>query len=80
MPEIKGTIIFAFSQEGDSFHVYYDEYLAQGPGFNRVAGAIFKLMQEYPELIEEILQAAVRASEDLSKPFNNILNESSSEN
>ena len=80
MPKIKGTIIFAFSQEGDNFHVYYDEYMAQGPGFNRVAGAIYKLMQECPELIEEILQAAVKASEELSVPFNNILNERPSEN
>lgn len=77
MPEIKGTIIFAFSQEGDDFHIYYDEYRAQGPGFNRVVGAIFKLMQEYPELIEDVLQAALKASEELSKPFNNILNERS---
>lgn len=80
MPEIKGEIIFAFSVEGEDFHIYYDELLAEGPGYNRVVGAIFKLMKEYPELIEQVLQAALKASEDLSIPFNNILNERPTEN
>ena len=80
MPELKGELIFAFSKEGEDYHVYYDEYLAQGPGFNRVVGAIFKLMEQYPELIEQVLQAAIKASENLSSPFDNILHERPSEN
>ena len=77
---IKGTIIFAFSVDGEMYHVYYDEDLAQGPGYNRVVGAIYKLMRENPDLIEEFLQAAVKASEELTQPFDNILNERPSEN
>lgn len=80
MPEIEGNIIFAFSKDGDAYHVYYDEDLAKGPGFNRVVGAIYRLMQQYPELVEEFLQASIKASENLSNPFNDILNERPSEN
>lgn len=80
MLEIEGEIIFAFSKDGESFHVYYDEALADGPGYNRLVGAIFRLMREYPELIEQVLQAALAASEDLSSPFNDILNERPTEN
>ncbi len=80
MPEIKGNIIFSFSEENGNYHIIYDEELAQGPGFNRFVGAIYKMMKEYPELIEEVLQAALKASEELSQPFNQILDERSPEN
>ena len=75
MPEVKGNIIFAFSEENGKYHIVYDEERAQGHGFNRLVAAIFKMMKEYPELVEEILQAALKASEDLSTPFKNILDE-----
>jgi len=77
--QINGTIIFAFSVDEEKYRVYYDEELAKGPGYNRVVGAIYKLMQENPELIEQFMQAAIKASEELSQPFNNILNERPSE-
>ena len=77
---INGKLIFAFSVDGDTYHVFYDEDLAQGPGYNRVVGAIYKLMKENPDLIEDFLQAAVQASEELSLPFENILHERPSEN
>ena len=77
---IDGTIIFSFSVDGEKYHIYYNEDLAQGPGYNRVVGAIYKLMKENPDLIEEFLQAAVKASEELSLPFDNILHERPSEN
>lgn len=80
MPELKGEIIFAFTHDEGGYHVYYDEVLASGPGYNRVAGAIYKLMQEYPELIDQVLQMSIKASEELSQPFNDILNERPSEN
>lgn len=80
MPEIQGNIIFSFSEENGNYHIIYDEKLAQGPGFNRLVGAIYKMMKEYPELIEEVLQAALKASEELSQPFNQILDERSPEN
>lgn len=80
MPDIKGNIIFAFSEENGKYHIVYDEDRARGPGFNRLVAALFKMMNEYPELVEEVLQAALKASEDLSKPFNNILNERPPEN
>lgn len=80
MPEIEGNLIFAFSEENGNYHIFYDEELAQGPGYNRLVGALFKMMKTYPELVEEVLQAALRASEDLSKPFNEILNERPSKN
>ena len=79
MPDIPGHIIFSFSEENGNYHIMYDEQRAQGPGFNRFVGAVFKMMKEYPELIEEVLQATLKASEDLSEPFNNILNEKPSE-
>lgn len=77
---IDGTIIFAFSVDGEKYRVYYNEELASGPGYNRVVGAIYKLMKENPDLIEDILQAAVKASEELTQPFDDILNERPSEN
>lgn len=80
MPEIKGNIIFSFSEENGKYHIVYDEELARGDGFNRFVGAVYKMMKEYPELVEEVLQAALKASEELSSPFNNILNERPSEN
>lgn len=80
MHKFKGEIIFAFSVEGEEYHIYYDELLAEGQECNRVVGAIYKLMQEYPELIEQVLQAALKASEELSIPFKNILNERPTEN
>ena len=75
MPDIKGNIIFSFSEENGIYHIIYDEELAKGDGFNRFVGAIYKMMREYPELIEEILQAATKAAEELNEPFNDILNE-----
>ena len=80
MPEIKGNVIFAFSEENGKYHIVYDEELANGPGFNRLVAALFKMMEVYPELVEEVLQAALKASENLSKPFNKILNERPPEN
>lgn len=77
---IDGTIIFAFSVDGDKYRVYYNEELAKGPGYNRVVVAIYKLMKENPDLIEDFIQAAVQASEELSLPFENILHERPSEN
>lgn len=75
MTEVKGNIIFAFSEENGKYHIIYDEELARGPGFNRFVGAVYKMMMQYPELVEEVLQAALKASEELSNPFNDILNE-----
>lgn len=75
MPDIKGNVIFAFSEENGKYHIVYDEALAQGDGFNRFVGAIYKMMYEYPELIEEVLQAATKAAEGLNEPFKEILHE-----
>ena len=75
MPEVKGNIIFAFSEENGKYHIIYDEELAQGQGFNRFVGAVYKMMKDYPELVEEVLYAALKASEEMSIPFKNILDE-----
>ena len=40
MPEIKGNIIFSFSEENGKYHIVYDEELARGDGFNRFVGAV----------------------------------------
>lgn len=61
--------------EGDKYHVIYDQVLAEGPGFNRVVAAIYKLMKENPDLIEQVLNVTIKASEELSNPFTDILNE-----
>ena len=73
--EIKGNVIFAFSEENGNYHIIYDEVRDKGPGFSRTVGAAFKLMHEYPELVEEYLQAALKCAEEMSMPFNNILND-----
>ena len=70
-----GDIIFIFSKEGDVYHIIYDKQKDQDEGCSRFVGAIYKMMKEYPELVEEILQAVLSASEELSKPFKDILNE-----
>lgn len=73
---IDGTIIFAFSmEEGEKYHVYYDGALAEASGYNRVVGAVYRLMKENPYLIEQFIQAGTKAAEELCEPFNKILNE-----
>lgn len=71
--EIDGQVIFAFSEENGRYHIVYNQDLDRGPGFHRSVAAAYKLMQEFPELVEEYLQAALKCAEDMSMPFNNIL-------
>jgi len=75
MSKILGDIIFSFSVEDGIYRVVYNKSLAEGPGFNRFVGVIYWMMKENPELVEQILEVALKASEELITPFNNILNE-----
>ena len=78
---IDGTIIFAFSVDDENkYHVYYDGELAEAPGYNRVVGAVYRLMKENPHLIDQFIQVSTKAAEELCEPFNNLLNERPSEN
>lgn len=44
-------------------------------GTSVVASAIFRLMQDFPDLMEQICYSANKALKDTIKPFNDILNE-----
>lgn len=73
--EIEGNIIFAFTEDNGKYHIIYNQDLDRGPGFHRSVGAAYRMMHDYPELVEEYLQAALKAAEEMSNPFNNILND-----
>lgn len=67
--------IFEFTEMEDGmYRIYYDKELAQGENGNKFVGAVFTMMKQYPELVEEVLTAALTAADDLSKPFYDILN------
>ena len=66
-------LIFKFTQTGNRFEVYYDEEADTGPKYHKIVGAILKLMQENPGLIEEFAYVVNVAANELNKPFEDIL-------
>ena len=76
-PNIPGHVIFAFSfvDEGKNrfYHVAYDEQGDMYKGNSKLAGCMYKMMLDHPDLIEPILFAAQTALDELSQPFSEIL-------
>ena len=76
-PNLPGHIVFAFSfvddAKGRFYHIAYDEEGDIYKGNSQLAGCIYKMMHDYPFLVEPILFAAQKAAEELSEPFNKIL-------
>lgn len=78
--EIPGHVLFAFSFEESRkgerhYHVLFDEDGDQYNGGSQFAGAVYKILHEYPHLIEEVLTVADLAAQELCMPvLNDILN------
>lgn len=71
----KWKTIFSVKEKDGVFRITYDNELDTGEDGHKVAGALFVLMQKYPELIEEMAIASQFAANELARPFNDILNE-----
>lgn len=84
MPNVKemsqalpGRLIFAFSVETKGrenyYHVFYDPDADDINGTPQFPGAVYKLMEDQPRLIEPLVNVCEMAIQDLNKPFNEIL-------
>lgn len=71
----KWKTIFSVKEKGGRYMITYDEELDSGRDAHKLPGALYLLMTRFPELIEEIVFAGAQAAEQLTKPFNDILNE-----
>ena len=71
----KWETIFSVKEKDGEFKIVYDHDLDYTEKGHKLAGALYLLMKEYPELIEELLFAAGTSAENLSQPFNDILND-----
>ena len=75
---LPGKLVFAFSfveEKGGSrfYHVIYNDVLDEYKNSYQIVGAMYKLMKDYPFLIEPMLQVSQQAAEELSEPFEEIL-------
>lgn len=75
---LPGQLIFAFSYEdckdGSRFyHILYNEQLDEHNNAYQVIGGIYRLIKDYPQLIEPLLHVTHQAAEELSQPFDEIL-------
>lgn len=74
---IPGSVIFAFSVESNRgeniYHVFYDPKADDRNGIPQLPGAIYKLLNDQPGLIEPIVNVCEMAIQDLNKPFQEIL-------
>lgn len=75
---LPGNLVFAFSYvdqpDGQRYyHVIYNEALDEHKKSYQLVGAMYKLMKDYPFLVEPMLLVAQQAAEELSEPFTEIL-------
>lgn len=76
---IKGTLLFALSftdpKSGPrKYSIVYNENLdKEKDGTSQLVGAMYKMMSDYPELVEQMAHAVTLALSEMSEPFNEIL-------
>ena len=75
MPRRKWNTIFSVAESNGKYKVIYDQELDSTELVHKLPGALFLIMKQFPELIEEIIFACTQAAEDIAQPFNDILNE-----
>ena len=67
--------IFSVREKDGIYKISYDKDLDSISTIHKLPGALYLLMVERPELIEEIMFAGTQAAEKLTEPFEDILNE-----
>jgi len=67
--------IFSVKVRNGRYKVFYDQELDSMEEHHRLPGALYLLMVDRPELIEEIIFAGTMAAEKLTEPFDDILHE-----
>lgn len=68
--------IFSVKEKDGKFKISYDSELdPNDDGHSKLAGSLYMLMRQYPYLIDEIIFAAKEVADELTQPFNDILNE-----
>ena len=68
------TILSVRERNGE-YEIKYDNQLDEVDGHHIIVSALYGLMKEFPELIEELFVASITSAEKLSEPFNKILDE-----
>jgi len=71
----KWNTIFSVAESDGKYKIVYDRGLDSMELVHKLPGALFLIMKQFPELIEEIIFACTQAAEDIAEPFNDILNE-----
>ena len=75
MPKGKWKTIFYVAERDGKYKMIYDQILDSTEIVHKLPGALFVIMKQFPELIEEIILACTQAAEEIAQPFNDILNE-----
>jgi len=75
MPKGKWKTIFYVAERDGKYKMIYDQILDSTEIVHKLPGALFVIMKQFPELIEEIIFACTQAAEEIAQPFNDILNE-----
>lgn len=75
MPKKKWETIFSVDEGDGQYRVIYNKELDSEQIVHKLPGALFLIMKQYPELIDEIIFACTKAADELAEPFNDILNE-----
>ena len=75
MPKERWKTIFYVAERDGKYKMIYDQELDSTEIVHKLPGALFVIMKQFPELIEEIIYACTQAAEDIAQPFKDILNE-----
>jgi len=73
MSRKKWETIFSVEEGEGRYKIVYNKELDSEQLVHKLPGALFLVMNQYPELIEEIIFACTKAAEEIAQPFNDIL-------
>ena len=71
----KWNTILSLKEKNGLYKIDYSPELDKRGENHKSAGALYLLMLQYPELIEDFARACASASEKIAEPFNDILHE-----
>ena len=82
--EIPGHVLFAFSVEkkesGRHYHIVYDEEGDLYKDHSQLAGGIYKLLQDYPYLLEDLIFVLNVVTQEMSEQIQNLFNDEKPQN
>ena len=73
MSKRKWEKIFSVEEGDGQYRIIYNKDLDSEQIVHKLPGALFLVMNQFPELIEEIIFACTKAAEKIAEPFNDIL-------